>query len=264
MSLFLLFLFFYFLFFLFLFFCLGTHGHARSHDRQTTWVDDNLISWVPDGDTKMPWWVCSDPYAMSWCCTDALCCMQVRYKSDRGFCTRFFSFRRASWAGTRRYFSAQHHGQTRSCTELFLHVLCAGWIRKNRVRRQRSSKATQHSAREDQQPVSFPNTYHLASSGLHTYLYTLPTSPPSSTKLSVICLSVWGLHTYACLYHVIWLANECRKTYIVTLQQIVVGGTIVVPANIQAIVDTGTSFTYFSTPVYTQFAEVVRIKRYFL
>jgi hypothetical protein len=51
------------------FFCLGTHGHASSNDRQTTWVDDNLISWVPDGDTKMPWWVYSDPYAMSWCCT---------------------------------------------------------------------------------------------------------------------------------------------------------------------------------------------------
>ncbi len=228
---------------------------------------DQLSSW---------WWYKDAVMGMFWSlCNvlvlhDALCCMQVRYKPDRGFCARFFSFRRASWAGTRRYFSAQHHGQTRSCTELFLHVLCAGWIRKNRVRRQRSSKATQHSAREDQQPVSFPNTYHLASSGLHTYLYTylspvyMPTSPPSSTKLSVICLSVWGLHTYACLYHVIWLANECRKTYIVTLQQIVVGGTIVVPANIQAIVDTGTSFTYFSTPVYTQLAEVVRIKRYFL
>lgn len=93
---------------------------------------------------------------------------------------------------------------------------------------------------------------------LHAYL------PSFLTKLSVICLSVWGLHTYACLYNVIWLAKECRKTYIVTLQQIVVGGTIFVPANIQAIVDTGTSFTYFSTPVYTQFAEVVRIKRYFL
>jgi hypothetical protein len=54
---------------LFFFFCLGTHGHASSNDRQTTWVDDDLISWVPDDDTKMSWWVCSDPYAMSWCCT---------------------------------------------------------------------------------------------------------------------------------------------------------------------------------------------------
>jgi hypothetical protein len=111
-------------------------------------------------------------------------------------------------------------------------------------------------------------SWRSATCELSHYLPTssvyMPTTPPSSTKLSVICLSVWGLHTYACLYHVIWLANECRKTYIVTLQQIVVGGTIVVPANIQAIVDTGTSFTYFSTPVYTQFAEVVRIKRYFL
>jgi hypothetical protein len=32
------------LFFLSFFFCLGTHGHASSNDRQTTWVDDNLIS----------------------------------------------------------------------------------------------------------------------------------------------------------------------------------------------------------------------------
>ncbi len=257
MSLFLFFLF----FFCFLFFLFSVFLSWYSWPCELSWSSDDVGRRQPDQLSSW-WWYKDAVMGMFWSlCNvlvlhDALCCMQVRYKPDRGFCTRFFSFRRASWAGTGRHFSAQHHGQTRSCTELFLHVLCAGWIRKNRVRRQRSSKATQHSAGEDQQPVSFPNTYLPP-------VY-MPTSPPSSTKLSVICLSVWGLHTYACLYHVIWLANECRKTYIVTLQQIVVGGTIVVPANIQAIVDTGTSFTYFSTPVYTQFAEVVRIKRYFL
>ncbi len=129
---------------------------SRSSDDMGRRQPDQLSSWCwyIDAVMGMFWSLCNVLVLH-----DALCCMQVRYKPDRGFCTRFFSFRRASWAGTRRHFSAQHHGQTRSCTELFLDVLCAGWIRKNRVRRQRSSKATQHSAGEDQQPVSFPNTY---------------------------------------------------------------------------------------------------------